>query len=262
MDDEDYSGDDEFSSSYCPLYPVIRFPCCEISFGSIFTDLLTTMPIFVGVLGIYWLCHELFVRVRDAKLHKEGERIKGIVSEKKHTTSKSETHGTTQHHFEVTIKYPAEGATLQSPECYRIVTKTLSVNYQVFNELNEIIPSDDNGIGGMPEVDLLRMKAPSDPRQAVLLSVISNRWSCWLLLPMSLVCILWICVWSSIGCLACIWSLSLGVFFAPCCILCGIDTKGNEKCNISDNPDKDEREIDQSAKQPPTKSSLEIGVLT
>lgn len=259
MDDEDYSGDDEFCSSNCPLYPVIRFPCCEISFGSLFTDVLTTMPIFVGVLGIYWIYQQLRMRVRDAQFRKEGERIKGIVSEKELTTSISPTHGTTQHHYEVTIKYPAEGATLQSPECYRIVTKTLSVNHEVFYEINNIIPSDDdNRIEGMPEVELLRMKAPLDPRQAVLISVISNRWSSWLFLPMSLVCVFWICLWSSLGCLACPLALSFGSFFG--CIFFCLPSKA--ECNISDNPDKDESEIDQSAKQPPSKSSLEIGVLT
>ena len=102
MDDEYYDADDmQESSLFCPLYPIISYPCCKPSFS----DFIITPPLFFGVLlpccflGIEW-----GNRRSAAKFQKEGESIKGVVadSRKWETTHKSETTGgtnTDQHAF-------------------------------------------------------------------------------------------------------------------------------------------------------------------
>lgn len=90
MDDEYYDADDtQESSLFCPLYPIISYPCCKASFA----DFVMTPPLFFGMLlPCCFLGNEWGNRRSAAKFQKEGESIKGVVADSRNWI-------TTQHKF-------------------------------------------------------------------------------------------------------------------------------------------------------------------
>lgn len=155
--------------SYCPLDPVIRYPCCKPK-DSIFTEIIVTLPLFVGMLApCLFLGNLLHERWSEVKYQREGKLIKGIVSDKKFWSTSHETpnHGTrTTCHYELTVRYPANGTTIISPSCSRIVTKKFGITDHVFY----------SEISTGKEIDLLRMSVSDgyDPRKALLVRSMST----------------------------------------------------------------------------------------
>ena len=193
-------------SSFCPLHPVIRYPCCEPDFN----DMWVTFPLFAGML---LTCSSLIAilsqRWMATKFQTEGERIKGIVSDKRTWTTTHEGQYSTVygHNCELIVKYPAEGTSLVSPSCVNIVTKTFDGNKA------PIIPAFHNNsslqmsIGS--EIELFRMAASDgyDPRKTILvLRIISDREFYSLLCAYLLFGIVWNSFWVSLSCIALFWS--------------------------------------------------------
>ena len=212
MDDEYYDADDRQESSlFCPLYPIISYPCCKASFS----DFLITPPLFFGVLlPCCFLGNEWGNRRSAAKFQKEGESIKGVVADSRnwittHESPQQNVGTVVEKHFELTVKYPAEGATLQSPKCSHIVRKKFlvsSMNYRTFN---------GNGV----EIEILRMPASEgyDPRKAILVcSLLDSINPCWVLVLGFVGGIFWNIVWSSISCIAFMWAWPLALIIAFC----------------------------------------------
>lgn len=195
-------------SSFCPLYPVIRYPCCEPDFN----DLWVTFPLFGGML---LTCRALIAilsqRWMTTKFQTEGERIKGIVSDKRTWTTTNEGPNATTHthHCELIVKYPAEGTSLVSPSCVNIVTKTFDGNKAYNNGSLQM------SIGS--EIELFRMAASDgyDPRKTILvLRIISDREFYSRLCAYLLFGIVWNSFWVSLSCIALFWSWPLAILLS------------------------------------------------
>ena len=196
-------------SSYCPLDPVIRYPCCEPDF----MDVLITFPLFAGML-LTCSCFLQIVSERWMvnKFQKEGECIKGTVSDKR-TWRTSHDKGTSCH-CELIVKYPAEGSTLISPSCSHIVTKKFAKNTGLF-------AGDDyssyNQMSTGSEIELLRMPGSDgyDPRKAIpVLRIKSNQMFYCQLCACLLFGIIWNIAWCLFSCIALFWSWPIAILLA------------------------------------------------
>lgn len=196
-------------SSYCPLDPVISYPCCEPSL----IDFFTTFSLFAGMLlPCSFFLHLVSQRWMDKKFQREGERIKGIVSDK-HTWRTSHAKGTSCH-CELIVKYPAEGTTLVSTNCSRIVTKKFANNTGFFDG-TDYASYNQMSIGS--EIELIRMAASDgyDPRKAIpVLSITSDRVFHCQLYACLLFGIVWNSFWSSISCIALFWSWPIAILIS------------------------------------------------
>jgi len=146
------------------------------------------------------------------KFQKEGECIKGTVSDKR-TWITSHEKGTNCH-CELIVKYPAEGSTLISPSCSHIVTKKFANNTGHF-------AGDDyssyNQMSTGSEIELLRMPGSDgyDPRKAIpVLRIKSNQMFFCQLCACLLFGIIWNIVWCLFSCIALFWSWPIAILLA------------------------------------------------